>query len=383
MAIWEQLPLETDDDAVTRRIIASLTARIPGWERVEGALDVALAEEFGREAALLADRVVELVDLATAGLGASVFGIPPGEATSATLPVTFTLTGPDAVIPAGVVVVDRSGPVEVAYRLEAEHVAATATPTLTLTAVVPGVAGNATRSGTPLVVATATATVISAVAAGDASGGMDAEALDSYLTRLSARLSTLRPGGVTAADMAALARSVAGVSRALGLDLYDPAAPGVQTERTITVVPIDAEGRPVSSGVADQVQALLEAAREVNFVVHVATPTYTAVDVVFDAVAETGADPAVVKQAVVDAITDWLHPSRWGAAPDDPGSWTNAPTVRYLDLVRVAGTVPGVAYLSSLTIDGSAADVTLTGAAPLPAPTDDALDPSTVDGTVA
>lgn len=380
---WEQLPLETDDDAVTRRIIASLAARIPGWERIEGALDVALAEEFGREAALLADRVVELVDLAAAGLGASVFGIPPAEATAATLEVTVTLTAPDAVIPAGVVVVDRSGPVEVAYRLDAEHVAETATPTLTLTAVVPGVEGNATRSGTPLTVATATATVISAEAAGDASGGRDAENLDTYLTRLSARLSTLRPGGVTAADMATLARSVPGVARALGLDLYDPGSPGVQTERTITVVPIDADGRPVSSSVADEVQALLEAAREVNFVVHVAAPTYTAVAVEFEAVAETGVDPVAVRQAVVDAITAWLHPSRWGAAPDDPGSWTNAPVVRYLDLVRVAGTAPGVAYLSSLTIDGGSVDVTLTGAAPLPAPTDDPLAPSTVDGTVA
>ena len=378
---WEQLPLETDEDAVTRRIIDSLAARIPGWERVEGALDVALAEEFGRESALLAERAVELVDLAAAGLGASVFGVPPDEATRATLPVTFTLTSPTAVIPAGVVVVDRTGPVEVAYRLEAEHTAETTTPTLTLTAVVPGAQGNTTRSGTPLGVATATATVTAAVAAGDATGGADAEPLDTYLTRLSARLSTLRPGGVTAADMATLARSVEGVARAVGLDLLDPDSPGVLSERTVTVVPIDADGQPVAGPVADEVQELLTAAREVNFVVHAAAPTYTALDVVFAAVAESGADPAVVKDAVVDTIAAWLHPSRWGTGAE-AGSWVHSPTVRYLDLVRVAGTTPGVAYLSSLTIDGGTADVTLTGLAPLPSPVDDPLDPSTVDGTV-
>ena len=376
---WTSLPLDDEDEA-SRRILDALAAKVDGWEPIEGAFDVALAQEFGRESALLGERVAELLDLATAGLGAS-FGVPPAEATSAELAVTFTVTAPGVVIPAGVVVGDRTGPEEVAYRLDVEHIAATTTPTLTLTAVVPGAAAS-TTSGTPLVVATATATVISAIAAGDSTGGVDAEELDVYLTRLSGYLSTLRPGGVTGEDMAALARSVPGVQRALGLDLYDPDSPGVQSERTVTVVPIDAAGQPVDAGVADEVQAQLEAAREVNFVVHTAAPTYTPVDVVFSAVAETGADPVAVKAAVVAAVTDWLAPARWGSTLADPRAWAKTSTVRYLDVVRVAGTAPGVAYLDSLTIDGDTVGVTLAGAAPLPAPMDDALAPSTVDGTV-
>ena len=376
---WTSLPLDDEDEA-SRRILDALAAKVDGWEPIEGAFDVALAQEFGRESALLGERVAELLDLATAGLGAS-FGVPPAEATSAELAVTFTVTAPGVVIPAGVVVGDRTGPEEVAYRLDVEHIAATTTPTLTLTAVVPGAAAS-TTSGTPLVVATATATVISAIAAGDSTGGVDAEELDVYLTRLSGYLSTLRPGGVTGEDMAALARSVPGVQRALGLDLYDPDSPGVQSERTVTVVPIDAAGQPVDAGVADEVQAQLEAAREVNFVVHTAAPTYTPVDVVFSAVAETGADPVAVKAAVVAAVTDWLAPARWGSTLADPRAWAKTSTVRYLDVVRVAGTAPGVAYLDSLTIDGDTVAVTLSGAAPLPAPMDDTLAPSTVDGTV-
>lgn len=56
---WEPLPLETDPDAVTARILAGLAARMPGWTAYEGAPEVALAEEVGRETALLAARFVE------------------------------------------------------------------------------------------------------------------------------------------------------------------------------------------------------------------------------------------------------------------------------------------------------------------------------------
>jgi hypothetical protein len=119
----------------------------------------------------------------------------------------------------------------------------------------------------------------------------------------------------------------------------------------------------------------------VNFQVYVAEPTYTAVDIAYTAVAETDADPALVEAAINGAIADYL--AGFGSTSDDPQAWVPTTTVRLLELARVAGSADGVAYLSALTIDGTAADLELTGVAPLPAPLDDPTAPSTITGTVS
>ena len=59
------------------------------------------------------------------------------------------------------------------------------------------------------------------------------------------------------------------------------------------------------------------------------------------------------------------------------------PTLRRLELARVAGSAPGVAYLAELTIDGAETDLELDGVAALPAALDDPTDPSTITGTVS
>lgn len=167
----------------------------------------------------------------------------------------------------------------------------------------------------------------------------------------------------------------------MAVDLYDPATPGVPAERTVTVFPIDEHNAPVSPLVAAQVQAILEQAREVNFVVHVAAPSYTPVEIVYEAIAETGQDPEVVRAGINGALADWL--GAFGSTTDDPQAWNPVSTIRLLELARIAGGATGVAYLASLTINGAAADLELEGVAPLPAPLDDDTDPSTITGTVS
>jgi hypothetical protein len=56
--------------------------------------------------------------------------------------------------------------------------------------------------------------------------------------------------------------------------------------------------------------------------------------------------------------------------------WRYKPTVRYLDLVGAIARTPGVAELTAVTLNDATADVTLAGAAPLPAAN------PTVTGTV-
>lgn len=378
---WETPEIDTDEDAVTDRILDGLAERMPGWEAVEGAPEVALAEELGREIALLNQATIDVLELAVAGIGETAFGFPAYLGVEADIEVDLELTEAGALIPAGFTVVginDNSD--EIAFTLSEDVVANGTTVHVTMTATNEGNAGNAVPAG-DLTLVTATTSVISATATTPSSNGADAETLEDYLGRLVDYLGTLRPGGVNAADLAALARSVPGVYRAMAVNLYDPADPGTPAERTVTVFPIDENNAPVPTAVADQVQAVLEAAREVNFIVHVAEPTYTPVAIAYEAVAETGQDPAVVKVGIDGAIADWL--ASFGATADDPQAWNPGTTIRLLDLARSAGTATGVAYLASLTINGAAADLELAGIAPLPAPLDDETDPSTITGTVA
>lgn len=379
---WSPPPFDDDQDAVTDRILDGLISRIPGYEPVEGDPSVALAEEIGRETAITNGAARDLVDVAFAGIGETVFGLPALLGAQASVLVELSVTGAGAVIPAGFTVVGTNPEgTQVAFQLNAQVIADAATVDVTLLARDVGAAGNAIPPG-PLTVVTATASVSGAAALGASDGGVDAETLEEYLDRLIDYIATLRPGGVRAEDLATLARNVTGVHRALGVDLYDASTGTAGVERTASVFPVDVDGEPVSDAVKAAVEAVLENVREVNFNVHVADPTYTPVAVDFTAVAEAGADPVAVQANVHAALASFLSPALWGTSLTDPASWSPIDTVRYLDLARVAGSAEGVAYLSALTLNGGAADVVLPGPAPLPAPlTGDS--PTTITGTVA
>lgn len=379
---WEPLPVETDEDAVTDRILDALASRLPGWEPVEGAPEVALAEEIGRETAATNARAATAVELAFSGIGETVFGLPTILGSQATMLVDLTVTGVGAVVPAGftVVGVNPDG-VDVAFEVPEQVTSAGAVVQVLMRARDVGALSNGVPAG-PLTVVTSTSTVSAAAAVAPSEGGVDAESLTAYLGRLVDYIATLRPGGVRARDLAVLARNVTGVHRALGVDLYDPTIPSTTAERTATVFPIGADGLPVTAGVAAAVDQELQDVREVNFVIHVDEPTYTAVHVNFEAIAETGADPATVQANIHAALAAHLSPASWGSTPGDPTTWTETTTVRYLDLARIAGSAEGVAYLTTLTLNGGTADVVLPGPAALPAPLTGTT-PSTITGTAA
>lgn len=379
---WEPPDLPSDPDEVTERILEGMAAALPGWEPYDGAPEVVLATELGREIALLHTAAVSVVlEQAIAGMGETAFGFPAYLGVAAEIPVTLTVTGAGAIVPQGLTVIGiNSDGTEVAFELLEDVVAEAETVDVTMTATEPGYFANTVPAGA-LTVVLATSSVVSAEATAPSTGGADPESLQDYLTRLTDYFATLRPGGVRASDLAALARSVPGVHRALGVDLYDPADPETPAERTATVFPIAEDGSPVSPTIAAQVQAVLEASREVNFVIHVEEPTYTPVNVEYAAVAETGADPAVVATAIESAVLDWL--TSWGTTEDDDTAWQPVTVIRHLQLAKIAGSAPGVAYLESITVNGSAADFTLPGVASLPSSPSDPLTPSTVEGTVS
>ncbi len=367
MTSWQPLPLDTDPQSVTARILDALAAALPGWVPREGAVEVALAEEIGAETAATNARAVDAAEVAAVGIGISVHGLPAITAVPARLPVQLTVRAAGDVIPAGFTVVGTTvDGVEVAFALPAAVTAQGTAVPVVLRALLEGTVGNGVPAG-PLQVITATATVLGAASTGPSVDGVDAESRADYLGRLIDYLAILRPGGVRAADLVVLARSVPGVARAMAVDLYDADTGQTGAERTVSVYPVDAGGQPVSAGTAAALRAALEDVREVNFRIRVGQPTYTPVHVTVTAVAEDGADPAAVGEAVRAAVLAHLSPARWGARPSDPDGWTATSLVRYLPLIRAAGSVDGLLYLDEVTVNGGTADVVLPGVAALPA----------------
>lgn len=378
---YEPPDLPEDQEAIAEQILDAMAASMTGWEAVDGAPEVALATEIGAETAITRALFTRFAEWAVAGFGATVFGVPPMVATPAQIDVEFTVTEAGAQIPAGftVVGVNEAGE-DVSFLTATLLTATTTTVTATLTAATAGTAGNDVPAG-PLTVATATAVVTAATATGPSVGGLDDEPFADYLVRLSDQLATLSFGGILGADLALLARSVPGVARAVAVDLYDAPSGLADVARTVTVFVVDEDGAPVSAGIKADVHDVLEATREPNLVIYVEDPTYTTVEIDYEALADPDADAAAVKTAVDAALADYL--ARWGSTIDDPDAWVISTTMRLFDVARVIGSVPGVLYLDSLTLNGVAADLALDGVAPLPAPVDAEDDPSTITGTVS
>lgn len=373
---WIPPELPVDPDANAQRIIEGLVDRLEGWEPYEGDPLVAFAGELGREWADLAAFALQCIETAAAGVGETVYAVPALQAEPATARVELTLSAADVLGPDFTVNGTTDTGVEVALALT-ETVSLPIGPTeVTMTALVAGEDGNGIPVGN-VVITTATATVVSAVVVNASEGGRDAETREQYLDRLSDTLATLRFGGVRAEDLAALSRSVPGVHRAFGVDLHNPADPGVPSERTATVFPVDDAGQPVDAGVKADLDNYLQGLREVNFIVHVADPTYTAITVAYAAIADAGTTPTVVEAEINAALGRYLSPANWGSTSEDPQAWLPSPMVRFLDVARVIGSVPGVTYVDELLINGGTSDVALAGAAPLPAAN------ATISGTVS
>lgn len=377
---YEPPDLPDDEDQIAQNILEAMGDAMPGWEPVDGAPEVALATEIGAEAAQSRALFTQFAEWAISGFGATVFGVAPVLAAPAQIAVDFTVTGAGAQIPAGftVIGVNEDG-AEVAFATTTLLTAASTTVTGTLTAALDGTIGNDVPAG-PLTVATASAVVTAATATAPSAGGLDDEPIADYLVRLSDQLATLSFGGILPRDLALLARSVPGVTRAVGVDLYDALSGQTNAARTVTVFVVDEDGNPVSADIKADVLDVLEASREPNLVIYVEDPTYTTVAIEYSVLATPGSDPAAVKSAIDSALASYL--TRWGSTTDDPDAWVIASTMRVFDVARVIGSVSGVLQILTVTLNGVADDLELAGVAPLPAPVTAEEDPSTIDGTV-
>lgn len=380
MAGYIGVPLETDATELASQSLDTLMDNIPGYVPREGHIEVWMVEVWARMVAEARDVASSVPTSIFRYFGQSLMGIPAVAGSAAQTTATFTMIDNQGyTVPAETTVAFRTAGDElVPFRTLEDAVV----PPGSLT--VAGVVIEALEEGTvhnglgpgPVELVDALAYVASVAATGTTTGGVEEESDDAYLDRLTAELQLLAPRPILPQDFAVLARRVTGVHRALAIDGYNPLDLTTENERMVTIALADASGNPVPQDTKDETAALLDARREVNFVVHIIDPTYTAINVVFSVVALTTHDLADVEARAELAVQEYLSPATWGGGDASPPEWrTNANVVRYLEVAQVVNAVDGVDYVESLTVNGVTTDVPLDGVAPLP-------QVGTVDGTV-
>ena len=374
------VPVDTTPSDLASEAFDYLQAKVPGWTPANGNLESWMIEALAMIAGELRELTALVPDSIFAYYGASILGLPPYPAVQATAMTTWTAVDQAGyTIPAGTVIAITPPASTEGYGFfVAADVVIPAGSDVAAAVECHALEAGAAASGISGDVAVIDSLVFITGVTLDAptSGGQDAETDTAYLARLSALLTLLTPRPILPQDFAVLAqREVAGVSRAVAIDLYNPGPPvDTNCPRCVTVAICDADGQPCSADVKQEVDDLLQSEREVNFLVFVADPSYTTIDVSFDAVCYPDWDPADVQARVITQLQNYLSPATWGIPPygDTTGrSWVNATVVRYLELSEQINRVDGVHYVNTLSlgVHGGAmgqADVALSGVAPLP-----------------
>jgi hypothetical protein len=370
------LPIDTDPIDVLDDAYSYMQNVIPGWTPSDGQLDAQILQSQASIASESRDVASAVSKSIFRWFGATVLNIQPIDATAASSSVTFTtIDSLGYTIFSGTQVgIDDIQNVSQGFVTVADLQIPPGSTTghTNIVALIPGADGSnlGTIGGAvelldPLdFISTVTLDAVT-------TGGVDAESDDDYLNRLSAELTLLAPRPILSQDFALFTRSVAGVYRAVAIDMYDPGPPPVTPkDRCVTIAAVDINGNAVSASIKQQIDDLLQSNREVNFKVFEVDPTYTTIAVTYNVKALAGQNVASVKSDVDAALTNYLNPATWGVVGTDPRSWNQTTIVRYLELAQAINQVQSVDYIVSFTfgIQGGAmgtADVPLTGVAPL------------------
>lgn len=388
--VYITVPFVTDPDDLATQAFDYIESRFPGWLPNDGNLEVIHIEAISLIASALAFQASAVPDSIFRWLGPLV-DINPINAAPATVASTWTaIDASGYTIHAGTHVGIRvAGDDLIPFTVVADVTiapgdTATAAGAVQLQAIAAGSAGSGlgTVGGTVELI-DPLGWVASIVQTAVTGGGVDAEIDATFLGRLRSEFQLLAPRPILPPDFAVLARTVAGVYRAVAIDGYNPADETSDNPRSVAVAAIDSSGNPVGGGIKTAVTTLLEGKREQNFRCPTFDPTLTDFDVTFSIAAADGFDPDTAVANATAAIQSFLSPASWGVPAGDPFGWTDQDVVRYTDLVFVVRRAAGVGYLVSLTFRehgvGSlgTADITMTGPAALPT----ISDPANISGS--
>lgn len=375
MPDYIEVPITTDPDTLADAAFAYIQSVVPGWQPNPGNIETILVEAMARISSELRTVASAVPTSIFRYYGNSLIGVPPIDDSPASGSTTWTvINNAGYTILAGTTIGLRvAGDTLIPFEVVNDVVippgsTATAAGAVSIRAIVEGTEGNGLTGAAELIDALDWVTAITVV--GFTGGGVTAEEDADYLARLTSKLQLLSPRPILPSDFAVMAKDVAGVYRALAIDGYNPVGGTFNNERMVAVALVDAAGAAVSGPIKAAVDTLLQAEREITFVVNVIDPTVNLINVTVTFKIVTGQVIADVQAAVSAAITSYLSPANWGRDAGDTLEWVNRTSLRYLELATMINNVPGVDYITALTfaIQGNAlatADVVLVGVAPL------------------
>jgi hypothetical protein len=375
------VPIETEPVDLAQDAFGYIEQQVPGWLPSPGNLEAWLIEAVAQLAGELRDLCQLVPDSIFEYFGSSVLALPPYAAQAAVGSTNWTMIDAAGytVVAGTLVGISPPGVTDIyAYETVADFTVPAGQTTATAVQIRAIEAGAAASGVTGTVQMLDPIDYVASIAlTAPTSGGVDEEASDDYLNRLSNLLTLLSPRPILPQDFAVLVQSeVPAVARATAIDLWNNSTSTGNQPRCTTVALCDVNGNPCAAADKNTALALLQNAREVNFLVFVADPAYTTFDVAFTVIAYPGYVAADVANAVVANLTAYLSPQNWGVPPygDTSGrSWVNDTTLRYLELSQVVNQTDGVHYVQTLTFAKAGqtkgtADITMTGVAPLPKP---------------
>lgn len=355
------LPYSTSVAEITSNVLADLQSRFPGLYLSNAHLEVAICEIVARLHGDTRKVMTQVADDIYSYFGQALIGVSRIEARAAETTTTWSVnTTAGMTIPAGTAVYfkrDATTPV-VFHTISDVAIPAGSTTTSTGEVIVRATDLGASSNGFgpgPLELLTTLTNVSGVVAEAVTSGGTDTEEAGDYLSRLTAVLTTMSPRPILPADFAKLALKEAGVERATAIDGYNPVDQTLNNERMVAVIVADANGNALSQPRMNEIAAVLDAQREVNFIVRVVAPTYQTIDVAATLVKEPSAIASVVHDNAVTVLRAYLNPATW--------EWSN--TLYYNEIVSLLDRVPGVARVSH-PLSNPTGDMTLSGIAVLP-----------------
>lgn len=371
----------------------------PNWVARPGNPEAIMIEGSGQIAAEVIEQAALVPPEAFAALGTSIYGIPFLEGIRATMDavITFAADTPATMVPdTAEVAVPHPNGNQMVFLTDRDAIAPIGggDVPIGLLALEAGEDYNLCFGTSELI---EVVEGVQSIVAGQAVGGINDETASDYLDRLSDYL-TIPRRPVLPQDHSTLAFQVPGVERATAYNLFypgtterdagravgdfalwqpppAPAASQSNVPRCTTVAIVGTGGAAPSTDLMNQVYALLNANREVNFLNFVVKPTYTAVDVKADVKPYSGLTTAEAKANAEDAVRAWLDPATWGQPPGvTTGTWEADNKIRINEAIDHINRGYGIWYCENvfvkLTSDSTwhNTDITLPGVAPMPTP---------------
>jgi hypothetical protein len=360
-------PITVDPEDHFAIFVEQMQAAFPGWLPSDPQADTNVGLGFASITAQVAETAADVDTSIYRYAGAFLHGVPPIEAVAASSTITIAASATvGGTVDAGFTIALTG--------LDDQLVAFQTTQAVTLAAAgteagVPVIAVEAGEAGNDL---SGTVERVDSLAFVDTvtldaatSGGSDAEDDEVYLERLTQELRLQAPRPILPRDFSQLAKRIAAVDSAITLDGYNPSDGTSNNDRMVTVIGRQDDGTALSAGDKTDLDTLLQAMREVNFVVNVADAKYTAVEIHATVTMWDGFLSADVDAAATAALQALTDPSLHGQPTfGEERAWELETKVRLGRAYDALYSVEGVKSVTALTLglQGgalSAADYTL------------------------